>query len=49
MSGTGHPIVAPDQLPELKPDLVIVMNPVYKDEIVSDLNSHGLNPRVLTL
>lgn len=49
MSGTGHPIVAPAQLKELKPDLVIVMNPIYKTEIVADLNKIGLSPTVMTL
>jgi SAM-dependent methyltransferase len=49
MSGTGHPIVGPSQLKELAPDVVIVMNPIYKGEIVADLNSNGLNPKVLTL
>ena len=27
MPGTGHRIVGPDDLVELKPDVVIVMNP----------------------
>ena len=49
MSGTGHPIVAPAELETLKPDVIIVMNPVYRDEIVADLNSMGLEPDVLTL
>jgi hypothetical protein len=49
MSGTGHPIVGPSQLKELAPDIVIVMNPIYRGEIVADLSSNGLNPTVLTL
>ena len=49
MSGTGHPIISPDDLRELKPDLVIVMNPVYRDEIAQDLYDRGLGPRVVTL
>lgn len=49
MSGTGHPIVAPAELEQLRPDLVIVMNPVYRDEIVADLHNMNLEPEVLTL
>jgi hypothetical protein len=49
MAGTGHPIVSPSQLKELRPDLVIAMNPVYREEILADLASNGLNPTVLTL
>ena len=49
MSGTGHPIVGPDQLSELEPDLVIVMNPVYRGEITADLEHRGLRPEVVTL
>jgi SAM-dependent methyltransferase len=49
MSGTGHPIVAPAELETLKPDVVIVMNPVYRDEIVADLRKLDLEPDVLTL
>lgn len=49
MSGTGQPIVAPSQLKELRPDLIIVMNPVYRDEIVADLAKNDLKPTVLAL
>lgn len=49
MSGTGHPIVGPDALKELRPDLVIVMNPIYVDEIRSDLHSMNIAPELLAL
>jgi SAM-dependent methyltransferase len=49
MSGTGHPIVAPAELKKLRPDLVIVMNPVYRDEIIAELHGMELDPTVLTL
>lgn len=49
MSGTGHPIVGPDQLLEFAPELVIVMNPVYEEEITEALHSRGLRPDVVTL
>jgi SAM-dependent methyltransferase len=31
--GTGHLVVAPDALRQMKPDVIIVMNPLYRDEI----------------
>ena len=46
MPGTGHEIVAPDRLPALGPDLVIVLNPAYEDEIRRDLVALGLEPEV---
>jgi len=49
MAGTGHEIVAPQFLREYKPDVVIVMNAVYKDEISKDLYDMGLSPKILTL
>jgi hypothetical protein len=49
MPGTGHEIVAPESLREYRPDVVIVMNPVYRDEIDRDLERLGLSPRVLSV
>lgn len=46
---TGQEIVSPEFLVEYKPDRVIVMNPVYKDEIEEQLRSLGLAPEVLAL
>ncbi|WP_216852928.1 class I SAM-dependent methyltransferase [Phytoactinopolyspora halotolerans] len=37
MAGSGHRIVAPKELTEIQPDLVIAMNPAYLDEIGHDL------------
>lgn len=37
IAGTGHEVVAPDRLSELEPGLVIVMNPIYLDEIRADV------------
>ena len=45
-SGTGHPILAPAALPALRPDVVVVMNPAYRDEIRRDLSAMGLAPRI---
>ena len=49
MAGTGQKIVAPEYLRELRPDLVIVMNPVYRQEIQRDLARMGLHPQLVTV
>ena len=49
LPGTGHTIVSPDFLKEYKPDVVIVMNAIYKGEIQKDLQKLGLSPEILTL
>lgn len=49
MSGTGQEIVSPDFLIEYKPDVVVVMNAIYTEEITKDLNDRGLHPVVIPL
>ncbi len=49
MAGTGQEIVAPAFLRDYRPDVVVIMNPVYRDEITADLNALGLSPEILTL
>ena len=49
MPGTGHRIFGPDELMEIKPDAVIVMNPIYKDEIAADLEERGLHPQIFAV
>jgi SAM-dependent methyltransferase len=49
MAGTGQRIVAPAFLTEYRPDIVIVMNAIYRAEIQSALNQLGLTPLVTTL
>jgi len=49
MAGTGHRILAPDELVNVRPDLVIVMNPAYRDEVQADLDRLGLDTTVETL
>jgi SAM-dependent methyltransferase len=49
VAGTGHRIEPPDRLPELAPDVVVVMNPVYEMEIRSSLAERGLTPTVFSL
>lgn len=47
--GTGHPVIAPQALVELPPDLVVVMNPIYIPEITHTLGSLGLKPEIIAL
>lgn len=49
MSGYGQKIVAPEFLQDYQPDLVIVMNRIYMDEIGKDLEKRGLRPELLAL
>jgi len=49
MAGTGHEIVSPEFLKNFKPDVVIVMNAIYKNEIRQELEKMGLSPELLTL
>jgi len=49
MPGSGRPIVAPGTLRRDPPATVVVMNPVYREEIAADLDGMGLAPRLLVL
>lgn len=41
--GTGHLIVAPEKIQEIRPDLIIVTNQIYLDEIKSIVESYQLD------
>lgn len=45
--GTGQEIVSPHLLREYRPDIVIVMNPIYKNEIKQTLNQLGLSTQLV--
>ena len=49
MAGTGQEIVAPSFLETYQPDAVIIMNPVYREEITRDLTAMGLSPDIYTM
>lgn len=49
LAGSGQLIVAPEFLREYRPDAVLIMNPVYNEEIRDSLARMGLAPRVLSL
>jgi len=48
MPGTGHEVVAPESMQEYRPDVVIVMNEIYKDEIRRQLAGLGVEPEIIT-
>ena len=45
----GQEIIPPDRLPERPPQLVIAVNPIYREEIRRQLAEMGLTPELLTL
>jgi len=45
--GSGQQIVSPGHLQNIKPDYVIIMNPIYKDEISNHLASMHVNAQIL--
>jgi len=47
--GIGKQYSGPDFLIEYKPDVVIIMNAVYTEEIRKMLNEKGLNPELIPL
>ena len=49
VAGGGQRIVAPADLKGLRPDVVIVANPVYRVEVQEHLGSLDLTPEVFTL
>ena len=42
VAGTGQSIVGPSELKEIKPDVILIMNPVYRDEIANQLTEIGI-------
>lgn len=47
LAGLGCVVSAPETLKELRPDLVLVMNPIYRQEITEQLRGMGLEPEVM--
>jgi 2-polyprenyl-3-methyl-5-hydroxy-6-metoxy-1,4-benzoquinol methylase len=44
IAGTGQQIVVPEFLAEYRPDVVIVMSPIYLPEITAQLDHRGVRP-----
>jgi hypothetical protein len=49
MASTGQRVISPDFLESYRPDLVILMNPLYRQEVSVDLHQRGLHPRILSV
>ena len=49
LPGSGLEVVSPESLVGAPPDLVVVMNPVYVEEITMQLAELGLHPEVVAL
>lgn len=49
VTGTGHAIVPPDTLREAQPDAVLVVNPVYTDEIARMLTDLGVDADLISI
>ncbi len=49
MAGTGQQVVGPEFLVDYRPDLVILMNPIYVDDVQADLDRLGVESRLLAL
>ena len=49
MAKTGAKIIAPTDLREYRPDVVIIMNRIYRREIVGELSNLGLRPEVTSI
>jgi len=45
--GTGQKIVSPHFIKAIQPDTVIIMNPIYEEEIRSEIFSMGVNTEII--
>ncbi len=49
LAGCGHQIRPPEFLRDYRPDIVILMNPIYREEIGRHLEQLGLAPRIVSV
>jgi hypothetical protein len=47
LAGTGQKIVSPDDLRTEKPEIVVLMNPIYRDEIAKQLEGMGVQAEII--
>jgi SAM-dependent methyltransferase len=47
VTGTGQEIVAPSHLAAYAPDVIVIMNPIYRDEIRQEVEAMGLRSQIL--
>jgi len=46
---SGHLVVNPEYLKKFPPEIIIVMNPSYKDEITNELHRMEIHPKIVTI
>jgi SAM-dependent methyltransferase len=47
LPGSATPVVSPDALPEYEPDVVVLANPIYGDEVRAILRRLGQHPEIV--
>lgn len=47
VTGTGQKIISPEFLREYRPEIVIIMNPIYTEEIGSNIRHLGIDPSII--
>jgi hypothetical protein len=47
IAGSGQEIVDPSAVSELRPDVLVLTNPIYREEIGASLHAFGLDPEIL--
>lgn len=47
--GAGKEIVSPHSMTEFQPDIVVVMNPIYKNEIAADLREMNIDAELIAV
>lgn len=49
LAGSGYEIQGPDAMVHIRPEVVLIMNAIYTDEIRSELDKRGLHPELVPL
>ncbi len=49
LPGSGHKVIHPKQLAEINPQIVIMMNPIYTEEIKRICTQYSLNPEFIKI
>jgi len=49
LAGSGQQIVPPDFLQDFQPDLILLMNPIYREEVQSMVDDLGVKATIMTV
>jgi hypothetical protein len=47
VAGTGHEIINPEKLRDIRPETIIITNPLYKEEIKTSLHRLGVKANIV--